>query len=501
MATTVPTTTPGLPDYVASAKPVPRENRTAWYKSTAQTYAGVMLWFVFWQSLVSAGGAPGGILSAGVGVALLGIVLAALICHFLFFLVPGLLGMRNGLPLYIIGTSTYGVQGGLIMPGFLMGALQFGWLGVNAFAVARLLCQCFGWTAEAPAFGHAVLATLFAILAAFMGLKGIQYVARVATYLPIIPVVVLLLLVAKTAGGLASFSPEKVMNPPTAAAVQAEAGAKAEASSPAKTDAAAPAAKEEPKGLPWYLVLAVISSYIVGFFATAGAAGVDIAMSNRDERDVQLGGFTGITVATIFAAGLAVLIVAGAHGQGVDLSKLTKDMNPLNPVDLMQSSIIGGTTANLIMILLAISSFPGACFSAFIAVNSFKTTMPKVNPYVSVGIGTLASIAMAVTGVAGKVDWVFGMIGASFGPICGAMVADYLLSGKKWAGPRAGFNMAGWISWAVGFAIGADIIPGIKGTIPALPVVAFAIGFVLYIALAKAGLVSKTLPMPQVEQA
>ena len=99
-------------------------------------------------------------------------------------------------------------------------------------------------------------------------------------------------------------------------------------------------------------------------------------------------------------------------------------------------------------------SFPPACFSAFIAANSFKTTLPKVNPFVSVGIGTAVSALLAVTGLAGDVIGMFKLIGASFGPVCGAMAADYLLSGGKWAGPRAGFNLAGWISWAAGFLVG-----------------------------------------------
>ncbi len=37
----------------------------------------------------------------------------------------------------------------------------------------------------------------------------------------------------------------------------------------------------------------------------------------------------------------------------------------------------------------------------------------------------------------------FGIIGASFGPICGAMTADYLLSGCQWPGPRAGIQSGG----------------------------------------------------------
>ena len=44
-----------------------------------------------------------------------------------------MLGMKTGLPLYIVGTSTFGAQGGFLMPGFLMGVLQFGWLGVNIY--------------------------------------------------------------------------------------------------------------------------------------------------------------------------------------------------------------------------------------------------------------------------------------------------------------------------------------------------------------------------------
>ena len=74
----------GLPDYVASAKPVPKENRMPWFKSTAQTYAGIMLWFVFWMSVPESSKTPtpGGILAHGLGAAILGVVLAGLICHF-----------------------------------------------------------------------------------------------------------------------------------------------------------------------------------------------------------------------------------------------------------------------------------------------------------------------------------------------------------------------------------------------------------------------------------
>src|ERR1019366_6034210 len=121
-----------LPFYLTSATPNAPANRAPWYKNTAPTYAGIFLWFVFWSGAAKAD-SPGGTLSQGVGWALFSLVIAALVCHFLFYLVPGMFGMKTGLPLYIVGTSTFGAQGGFIMPGFLMGVLQFGWLGVNVY--------------------------------------------------------------------------------------------------------------------------------------------------------------------------------------------------------------------------------------------------------------------------------------------------------------------------------------------------------------------------------
>jgi cytosine permease len=163
----------------------------------------------------------------------------------------------------------------------------------------------------------------------------------------------------------------------------------------------------------------------------------------------------------------------------------------------MLISILGAKPAAVLMWLLAIAAFPSTCFSSFIAANSFKTTLPKVNPMITVGLGTLGSIILAVSGLAGNLIGVFSIIGASFGPICGAMMADYLLAGRKWNGPRAGFNPAGWISWALGFFVGAaDFIPFMAGKIPAPPVAAFIVGFVVYLLLAKAGMLSKTLEMP-----
>ncbi|MFO0892095.1 MAG: hypothetical protein U0790_23525 [Isosphaeraceae bacterium] len=48
-----------------------------------------------------------GLTTAGLLATLLGIVIAGVICHYLFYLVPWPFGQKTGLPLYaVVGTST-----------------------------------------------------------------------------------------------------------------------------------------------------------------------------------------------------------------------------------------------------------------------------------------------------------------------------------------------------------------------------------------------------------
>jgi cytosine permease len=455
-----------LPDYIVSATPNPASNRAPWYKNTAPTYAGIFLWFVFWQD-AARGGAPGGTLAQGLGWALLSLAFAAVVCHALFYLVPGLFGMRTGLPLYIVGTSTFGATGGFLMPGFLMGVLQFGWVGVNvffsSFAIGSLFYPDIKPSDPTIPVAVKVIMVVWGALAAFVGLKGIKYVAKVATYLPLIPLVVLLWLAAKTIGNLGQF------------------------------DAGALITAQRPVGasdsqLGHIGVLAAMLTYVVGFFATAGAAGVDFGTSSRDKKDVQMGGLVGIALAIFITAGLSLVIVAGVAGGSKGV------LSSLSSFELIPT-ILGKDTAKWVMFLLAIAAFPPACFSAFIAANSFKTTLPKVNPFISVGIGTAVSVVLAVTGLVAKAISVFVIIGASFGPICGAMLADYLLNRGEWTGPRAGFNPAGWIAWALGFLVG--ILPNLGVNVPAAPVAAFVVGFVAYFLCAKLGMLSAVIPLPK----
>jgi cytosine permease len=232
-----------------------------------------------------------------------------------------------------------------------MGLLQFGWLGVNTFFSSLAL------SAVLP-IPPPVIMVVFGLLAAFVGLKGIQYVARVATYLPLIPLAILVILFVKTAGSLPGFEVTKL----------------AEAHRAVAPDVA--------PALSAFGVLAFVLTYVVGFFATAGAAGADFGTNSRHGKDVQMGGLVGIAGAIIVTAGLSMLIVAGTYGSADMATRAVAEGQEsggfiLNSVGLIKV-ILGATAFKWMAFLLAVAAFPPACFSSFIAANSFKTTLPKV---------------------------------------------------------------------------------------------------------------------------
>jgi cytosine permease len=201
----------------------------------------------------------------------------------------------------------------------------------------------------------------------------------------------------------------------------------------------------------------------------------------------------GITLAVLVAGGLPLLAVAGAHGSGLTQSW---DFG-----EVVQA--IGGPIASAMLFLFAIASIPAACFCAFIAGNSFNTMIPSVPRVSSTMAAGAVGVLLAITGVAANLIGFFTIVGASFGPIIGAMVADYLLAGRKWSGPREGVNLAGYGAWLLGFIVGilptdiSPLSPEMKSYVQPAVVYSFLVGFVVYYVLAKAGLQSKPVAMPK----
>ncbi len=329
------------------------------------------------------------------------------------------------------------------MPGLLMGVLQVGWFAVNTYFSTQFILNGLGSSAAPGSLAFVAIGILWGYAMALVGVMGIQYVARLSLFLNLIPFLMILLVFFRTAPGIEGYVPEQPDS---------------------------------------FLAFAMLLQIIIGFFATAGAAGTDFGMNARHAGDVRWGGLVGIALAVLYAGALPLLSVAGGR-QLFHLQSYTYDG---------VIGGIGGVLATAMFFLFAIASIPGACFCSFIVGNSFATMVPGVSRMLSSMIAATISIVLAVTGVAADLIGFFTIVGASFGPICGAIAADYLLSGRRWAGPREGVNLAGYGAWAVGFLVG--ILPFLP--VPtewktyAQPAVlySFLTGFVVYAVLAKAGL-------------
>jgi cytosine permease len=435
-----------LPDYISKAVPNPQSNRGPWYANTAPSYAGIFLWIAFYLTI-----ARDTIPHAGLGLCMAAIVVAGLLSYALFYYAPAMLGMKTGFPLYVVGSSTFGTAGGYVMPGLLMGLLQVGWFAVNTSISTRFILNTVGSKAGPGSLPFIAIGILWGYGMAYIGVMGIQYVAKLSRYLIVIPAAMVLLVFFRTSGGISQYVP----------------------------------ADPQP-----FVAFTLLVQIIIGFFATAGAAGADFGMNSRNENDVRMGGLTGITLAIIFAAGLPLLSVAGA-------SKLYDLHGALGYDDVILA--IGGVLATAMFFLFTIASIAPACFCAFIAGNSFSTMIPGVPRISSTMVGVTVSIILAVTGVAENLIGFFTIVGASFGPICGAMAADYLLSGKRWAGPREGVNWAGYVAWAVGFVVGIlpflPVSAALKTYVQPAVLYSFVAGFVVYAVLAKAGMQPRTVAM------
>jgi cytosine permease len=427
-----------LPPYLAKAVPNPMRNRAPWYANTAPTYAGIFLWIAFYQQM-----AGGTLQHAGLAVCLLALLVAGLLSYALYYRVPAMLGMTTGFPLFVVGSSTFGTAG---------------WFAVGTFFSADYILRGMGMESKPGTLTFGIVCVLWGGTMAFAGAKGVQYVSKIALFLNAIPLLMLLVVFFQTSGGIGNYQ--------VAAAQQNSYGA-----------------------------FTTMIAIVIGFFATAGAAGADFGMNARDEGDVRWGGLVGVTLAVLVAGGLPLLAVAGAHGSGLTQSW---DFG-----EVVQA--IGGPIASAMLFLFAIASIPASCFCAFIAGNSFNTMIPSVPRVSSTMAAAAVGVLLAITGVAANLIGFFTIVGASFGPIIGAMVADYLLAGKKWSGPREGVNLAGYIAWAVGFIVGIlplDVLPitlspEMKSYVQPAVVYSFIVGFVVYFALAKAGLQPKAVSMPK----
>lgn len=173
-----------LPNYLKAASPNPQENRAPWYKNTAPSYAGIFL------SVPFMAGMAGALQYGSIWPAVVGLFIGGLFCFALYY-VPGMLGQKTGMPLYVVGSSTFGAKGGILMPGLLMGVLQIGWHAVFTTAAASFFMKAIGSEAGPGSPLFWVVCAIWGFAFAFVGAVGIGWLGWLSSWLPIFPLVII----------------------------------------------------------------------------------------------------------------------------------------------------------------------------------------------------------------------------------------------------------------------------------------------------------------------
>jgi len=453
-----------LPNYLKSAKANPAENRAPWYKNTAPAYAGIFL------SVPFMAGMAGALVAGSITAAIIGLFMGAMFCLVIYY-VPAKLGMKTGMPLYVVASSTFGTHGGILIPGLLMGIVQIFWHAVFTFSAAGFFMKAIGST-SGPGLNPAdsglfwVVCAVWGLIMALVGAIGIGLLGKLSSFLPVFPLAAIAVAAFSNSKGLSGFS-----DVVTSTAIG--------------NGAIVPVAS--------VAMFAAIAS-AAGFFASAGVAGSDFGMNSRNEKDVALGGFVGIAIAALVAGILAIVAIAGAIGNNPEIATMS-NFDPFFAA-INQS---GGTLAKGSSWVFVIACICPTGFCAFLASNAFATMFPKLPRIPMTLVAGMVGVVLAATGVAANLINFFLMVGAAFGPIAGVMLADFVRHGG-WAGPRKGINWAGYIAWAIGLVLGLlGPITGGKFGYGLEPLVAMVVAAAAYFALAGMGLEPEAAELPQGE--
>src|SRR5262249_27341349 len=147
----------------------------------------------------------------------------------------------------------------------------------------------------------------------------------------------------------------------------------------------------------------------------------------------------------LLVGGLTLAAVAAAHVMDRSLSAFS--------YDAAIQAATGRLSAASFLVFAASSIAPGG-LSAFLAPNNPEALFPNIlRRTATLALSALAA-ALAAAGLAETSIGFLAVLGASFPAVCGAMAADYWLSGKRWAGPREGVNVPGYAAWILGLMAG-----------------------------------------------
>ncbi len=452
--------------------PPERMERRWWQATTAPAFIGLFLWVVYLDPL-----AVRTLPVGGLGWSVAGAAIAGLLCYRLLYYVPAMWGMRTGFPLTVLGTSTFGVEGATWLTGLLMGLAQVVWFAVANFYATELIlealvsCRLLGLKSLRPLVlgGLSLQSPLFLFTSlvwcywsALTGAYLVRLISALMRICPIFPAAMLGWAVLLSLSGLPQFQPPGI-DPVTGESVR----------------------QRGPRACAWMVQM------IFGFFATAGAASADWGVAVRNERDVRMGGWVGVVIASWVMATLALLTVAGGVGRLGPASRAL-GLHPAAQYTFHQVifTSIGGWVGSVMLLIFGLVALAPATYASYVFSHRFAALRPRIPRWRWTLIGATAAWCLIAPGIAGQLEAIFGLMGALFAPLVGAMAADYYRHRGEWPGPRQGVNQAGLVAWVMGLTVGlVPLIARAWGRVegarfqPAT-VFAFLTGFLVYLLMA-----------------
>lgn len=411
----------------------------SWEWGIAPHYIGLFLWVAFFDRLAPTTLAIGGLLPSVVGAAAGGTL-----AFLLLYLGPAWLGFRTKATMPELVANSFGESGAKWLAGLIVGlalvttfalAIAYGvdWT-LKGLVACRLVdasvlqpVSIGGWTV--PSLLFLFTSAFWAILSSLIALKFSRWIGALMIVFPIFPALLL--------GGIAGWEMTNLRVGVTAlnANVKPEGSARA--------------------------FLSMIQ-LVFGFFALPSLVSVEWGAAGKSAKDVKMGGFVGVMLASMIVATLALLALTGSIGRYDVVAPppgplALSPVSPL-PADLRFGAIltrdIGGPATGAMLMLFGLGALAPAVYTSESFGRRFLVFRPKLKRWRWTLFASTLSIPLIWSILTIPAETLFGILGAFLAPIAAVLTAEALRPPQVLVEPKRGFEGRAMLAWLVGVAIG-----------------------------------------------
>ncbi len=406
--------------------------RKGWQQSLGPSLIGLFLWIGFFDQIPRET-----VGRSALAWPVLGSAAGGILGYLLLYRVPTLWTFRTGRPLAIVFTSTFGIRGATMVPGWFILAIQVVWIAIATRYASTLTLRGLELLGLLNPSYHRTFVLgrlhlpsgLFMATAFFFGLAGTmagRYLVRViAALMAVYPIIIALLLGITAALAIKGLPDYRAL----LAGVRGGSAAG--------------------------IMVALVAVQMVFAFLAAGAlSAAELGVVARTERDVKRGGWVGLAGGATVVAMLSIMTVAGTFMRyGIKVPANQETSFSLTFVHAVET-LIGGRTSGAMLLAFGLAGLAPACFSSYVFTAQAYEAFPKIARTKWTILGFLAAWMLVIFGQVDRLFPVLGLVGGLLAPVLGAMAADAFKAGGIWPGARVGVNPPGYFAWLAGAIVG-----------------------------------------------